>query len=86
MTDNAVLKSLGLPENFQPQTSFRVWGVDLGTTNSTVTEIVWSPHTQPLKPPKARCLELDQLTNEGVFTSPLVPSVLAVLPSGAMCG
>jgi molecular chaperone DnaK (HSP70) len=56
----------------------RVLGIDLGTTNSTVTE-ARAPRGRT---PEARTLELDQPTPDGVFTGPLVPSVVALLPSG----
>src|SRR5512135_1584009 len=60
----------------------RVLGIDLGTTNSTVTE-VWADGGGK---PDVRTLELDQTTTDGVFTSPLVPSVVALLPSGQQWG
>ncbi len=59
----------------------RVRGIDLGTTNSTVAEIHWNPQ-QHLEP-QARCLDLEQPTLEGVHTSPLVPSGLAVRGDGS---
>lgn len=62
--------------------TIRVWGIDLGTTNSTVTEVRWDPQNPVGKRPECRVLELDQPTQEGIFTSPMVPSVLALLPSG----
>lgn len=55
----------------------RVLGIDLGTTNSTVAEAVWDPLEKG--PPKIRCLEIDQETQEGVYTHLLVPSVIALL-------
>lgn len=55
----------------------RVLGIDLGTTNSTVSEVVWEPG----KVPVCRVLELAQPTEAGEYTSPLVPSVLVVLPN-----
>ncbi|MEW6447218.1 MAG: Hsp70 family protein [Bacillota bacterium] len=54
----------------------RVLGIDLGTTNSAVAEIVWEPGSS--LPPAARCLEVDQETLEGRHTHPLVPSVVAI--------
>ncbi len=59
-----------------PSNEVRVLGIDLGTTNSTVAEVTWKPGEAPT----CRTLELDQPTREGVYTSPLVPSVVAVLP------
>ena len=94
----------------------RAIGIDLGTTNSAVSEIVWdegsgllpaqstgvapAPNTgsglgsngalasgasagsDAHVPPTIRVLEIEQPTREGVFTSPLVPSVVAILPDG----
>ncbi|MDW7761121.1 MAG: hypothetical protein SCM96_10855 [Acidobacteriota bacterium] len=60
----------------------RVLGIDLGTTNSAAAEIVWEPASGA--PPEVRVLEIEQPTREGVFSSPLVPSVVAVLPDGAL--
>ena len=53
----------------------RVLGIDLGTTNSTVAEVTLSPNA----PPTCRTIEIDQPTREGLFTSPLIPSVVAIL-------
>jgi molecular chaperone DnaK (HSP70)/tetratricopeptide (TPR) repeat protein len=53
----------------------RVLGIDLGTTNSTAAEIVWSP--DQAGPPEARCLAIDQPTEEGRYTHVLVPSMVA---------
>jgi molecular chaperone DnaK (HSP70) len=67
----------------QPKTEnvrIRAIGIDLGTTNSAVTEIVWDAASG--QPPALRTLEIEQPTREGVYTSPLVPSVVAVLPDG----
>ena len=47
----------------------RALGLDLGTTNSTVSEVVWEPG----KPPLCNVLELKQPTQAGEYTSPLVP-------------
>ncbi len=54
----------------------RALGIDLGATNSTVSEVVWGPG----KPPLCNVLELKQPTQAGEYTSPLVPSVLVELP------
>jgi molecular chaperone DnaK len=64
-----------------PTRAVRVRGIDLGTTNSSVAEITWDPQQDTA--PKARCLDLEQPTLEGVHTSPLVPSVLAVRGDGS---
>jgi molecular chaperone DnaK (HSP70) len=58
----------------------RVWGIDLGTTNSTISEIHWDPTAGAM--PECRTLDLEQPTTGGPFTGPLVPSVLAVAPNG----
>jgi len=71
----------------------RAIGIDLGTTNSAVAEIVWdpavgastvSPETARVPGLQIRTLEIEQPTREGVYTSPLVPSVVAVLPDGTV--
>jgi molecular chaperone DnaK (HSP70) len=54
----------------------RALGIDLGTTNSTVSEVVWEPG----KTPVCSVLELAQATQAGEHTSPLVPSILVDLP------
>ena len=65
------------------QGPIRVWGIDLGTTNSTIAEIVWSPDMGSDALPECRCLEIEQPTRDGVFTSPIVPSVPVLLPNGS---
>jgi molecular chaperone DnaK (HSP70) len=55
----------------------RVLGIDLGTTNSTVSEVVWEPGNAPV----CNLLELVQPTQAGEYTSPLVSSVLVELPN-----
>lgn len=54
----------------------RVLGIDLGTTNSTVAEVVWTRHQA--QPPQARCLEVEQTTDTGAYIHVLVPSVVAL--------
>lgn len=54
----------------------RVIGIDLGTTNSTVTEIVWSPNSA--EPPVTNLIEIPQETADGQFVFDLVPSVVAI--------
>ncbi len=68
----------GLFGGKKAQRDLRVLGIDLGTTNSTVTEV----RAPKGGGPEVRTLELDQTTTDGVFTSPLVPSVVAILASG----
>jgi len=50
-------------------------GIDLGTTNSTVAEVIWEPG----KAAVCNVLELTQATEAGKYTIPLIPSVLAQL-------
>lgn len=54
----------------------RVLGIDLGTTNSTVAEVIWNPRESTVIP--VRCLEIDQPTASGVYTHLLVPSAVAI--------
>lgn len=60
----------------------RVIGIDLGTTNSAVAEILVT--SESTGPPVARCLEVKQVTNMGPHYHTLVPSVLA-LQGGDVC-
>ena len=62
----------------------RAYGIDLGTTNSTVAVASWMPGEKPV----CRVLEIDQtLWPAGTMTSALVPSVVAVFGSdGPMVG
>jgi len=50
----------------------RALGIDLGTTNSTVSEVVWEPGNAPV----CTVLELAQPIQAGEYTSPFVPSNL----------
>lgn len=60
----------------RPSGPLRVVGIDLGTTNSTVCELVWpAGEDQPGTP---RCLNVDQPTTQGRYTHVLVPSVVAL--------
>lgn len=65
--------------------AFRVLGIDLGTTNSAVAELRWSP-TKPDEIAMAECLEVAQPTLSGEFTSVLVPSVVSHLPDRQFIG
>jgi molecular chaperone DnaK len=56
-------------------TPLRVIGIDLGTTNSTVAEILVESGDSD---PSIRCLNIDQATTQGRYTHVLVPSVVAV--------
>lgn len=78
---------LFVPEILQARksTAVRVAGIDLGTTNSTTTEMLWSPE-QPGSL-KARCLELPQRCSDGAWVkSTLVPSVVAIQDEGVFIG
>lgn len=55
---------------------YRVIGIDLGTTNSTVTEIVWDPESD--QAPVASLIDIPQLTTTGEIVRDLVPSVVAL--------
>lgn len=54
----------------------RVLDIDLGTTNSTIAEIKWSPGKH--SPVVVRCIEVEQNTLDGQYTHLLVPSVVAL--------
>ncbi len=71
--------SIIAPENQTIRTAdgpLRVIGIDLGTTNSAVAEIVLPPDS--LKLPPVQCIEVEQETREGLYTDILVPSVVAL--------
>ena len=72
---NSIEKFVSLPQN-GTSSAIRVLGIDLGTTNSTVAEVIWKPGEAPV----CNVLELTQPTEAGEYTSPLIPSVLAQLP------
>ncbi|MFM9000149.1 MAG: Hsp70 family protein [Opitutia bacterium] len=65
--------------------AFRVLGFDLGTTNSTVAQLRWSPD-RPDETAPAECLEIVQPTLSGDHTSVLVPSVVAQLADRELIG
>lgn len=65
--------------------AFRVLGIDLGTTNSTVAEVAWSPDA-PEAVSTALCIEVAQPTLSGDFTSVLVPSVVTHLADRQLVG
>lgn len=61
---------------------FRVIGIDLGTTNSVVGEISWSPDvTSADLSQSLRCLSIKQPTTDGDVISTIVPSMVAVHPN-----
>jgi hypothetical protein len=78
---NQLVKSESWLNEIREVKPLRVWGIDLGTMKSTLAEITWSPGDGGVLP-ECRCLDLDQPTETGVYASPLVASVLAILPSG----
>ncbi len=59
-----------------PQRDLRVIGIDLGTTNSSVAEILATDEDND--PPEARCIDVEQPTRLGPQFHTLVPSVLAL--------
>lgn len=59
-----------------PNQPVRVVGIDLGTTNSAIAEILMHPGSTNL--PEVRCLEVEQDTQQGPYTHTLVPSVVAL--------
>jgi len=67
-------RSVSVPETVP--SPVRVLGIDLGTTNSTVAEVVWRRGQK--EPVSAHCLEVAQPTDTGSYTHILVPSVVAV--------
>jgi molecular chaperone DnaK (HSP70) len=74
--DLIALLTANLPKTDLPDHPVRVLGIDLGTTNSTVAEVVWDPATEG--PLRARCLEVSQETTEGQYIHVLVPSIVAI--------
>lgn len=54
----------------------RVLGIDLGTTNSTVAEIIYDPEMDD--DVSVRCLAIEQPTGNRSHWSPLVPSLVAL--------
>lgn len=59
-----------------PVTPVAAIGIDLGTTNSTVARVEWSPTGS--ESPVAKCLEVEQPTSTGPYINVLVPSVVAI--------
>jgi molecular chaperone DnaK (HSP70) len=67
--------SAGIP-NRKSKKPVRVLGIDLGTTNSTVAEIVYDPTSKG--DISIRCLAVEQPTGNRSHWNPLVPSVVAI--------
>jgi molecular chaperone DnaK (HSP70) len=62
----------------------RVIGIDLGTTNSTVAEIVYDPSSKA--DISIRCLAVEQPTDNRSHWNPLVPSVVALFDGKEIVG
>ncbi len=58
------------------KTDVRVIGIDLGTTNSTVSEILWKKGCPAPEP--VRTLDVDQVTASGLYTNTLIPSIVCI--------
>ena len=69
----ATSAKIQVPMSWRP---LRVIGIDLGTTNSAVAEILVAPDA--VGAPEARCLDVEQATRQGPQFHTLVPSVLAL--------
>lgn len=63
--------------------SYRVLGIDLGTTNSVVSEIILSLESNDIK---AKCLEIEQETFQGIHTHILIPSMVAITKEKVLVG
>lgn len=73
------LLSILIPNDTKPRlipNPVRVLGIDLGTTNSVIAEIIWHQDRDPKI--SLRCLEVDQETISGIYTHMLVPSAVAI--------
>src|SRR3954468_2390063 len=68
----------------RPEAPVRVLGIDLGTTNSTVAEAAFTPGDARVR--TAECLSISQDGVEGQVSSPIVPSIVAVLGGRALVG
>jgi len=54
----------------------RTIGIDLGTTNCSVAEVIWEEGC--VGQPEAKCLEVGQPTESGPYTHVLIPSYVAL--------
>jgi hypothetical protein len=63
MLDRLALLSGGKRSLVKRDHPIRVVGIDLGTTNCTVAELVWEPGMGDL--PNVRCIPIDQDTTQG---------------------
>src|SRR5438045_8901536 len=71
MSSTSILNLIGKTDH---QERVRVLGIDLGTTNSTASQVVFESGSDP----SAKTLELDQPTLQGLYTHTLVPSFVAI--------
>lgn len=78
----ALLKSRGITA--PPKDDVRVIGIDLGTTISAVSEIIWKAGQE--SPQSVRTLDIDQETAAGRHTSPMVPSIVCIQQTGPLVG
>ena len=78
----SLLKSRGVTN--APAEDLRVIGIDLGTSVSTVSELVWRAGQDSPEP--VRALEVDQETPSGRYTSPMVPSIVCAQEGGPLVG
>ncbi len=67
-----------------PKETVRVIGIDLGTTNSTAVEIIWDPQNPDTY--QLDCLDIEQPTLEGTFTSVFLPSIVALFNGKELVG
>jgi hypothetical protein len=67
-----------------PKEDVRVVGIDLGTTNSTISELLWKAG-QPAPEP-VRTLDVDQETPGGRHTHTLIPSIVCIQKETAVVG
>jgi len=72
MTDDLTTTQESGLAQLRPARPIRVWGIDLGTTNSTISEIAWSGVGSDAEAVRCRCLEIEQPTRDGMFTGSLV--------------
>ena len=70
------LRNLVAPSTRANRSPLRAIGIDLGTTNSAVAEVLFAVDAAPQT--KIRCLEIRQRTRQGSYFHTIVPSVLAL--------
>lgn len=79
-----LLHSLGRATEALPARPARVLGIDLGTTNSTASQVVVGQGGEGSA--QAVTLEIPQMTREGNFIGPLLPSMVAVADAKVYVG